>query len=138
MEKYSTSLFKKKLLSILSYFTQTAKFQIIILTKSQNFKDIIKYWIEISQSEPITASTILSESLFFNFFIKIDNISVSPSFLKVKKNIFISDILIKMVTINLNQFREKFYINCSFFKKSFFRNLFHQHGSSSLKMHAQN
>ena len=81
------------------------------------YQNVIKYWIEISRSEPLTSSMILSESLWFNYFIKIGNKSISPSFLKANNSIFLSDIFDnngKFIT--LEQFREKFTIDCSVFK----------------------
>ena len=81
------------------------------------YQNVIKYWIEISQSEPLTPSMILSESLWFNYFIKIGNNSISPSFLNANNSIFLSDIFDNNGNfITLEQFREKFTIDCFVFK----------------------
>ena len=80
------------------------------------YQDVIKYWIDISQSEPLTPSMILSESLLFNSFIKIGNKPIPPVFLNSNNSIFLSDIFDNNGNfVTLAQFREKFTINCSEF-----------------------
>ena len=56
------------------------------------YQNIIKHWNEISQSPPQTPLMVLSESLWFNSFIKIDNMSISPSFCGVNQSIFMCDL----------------------------------------------
>ena len=53
------------------------------------YKNIVENWIEISSSEPLTNSMILSESLWYNEFIKIDSLSISPSFFNVSESVFL-------------------------------------------------
>ena len=48
------------------------------------YRNIIKSWINISKHTPKTVSLILSESLWFNSHIKIENKSLAPSFLSLK------------------------------------------------------
>ena len=56
------------------------------------YQKIIKHWSEISQSPPQTPFMVLSESLWFNSFIKIDNMSISPWFCVVNQSIFMCDL----------------------------------------------
>ena len=46
------------------------------------YKNIIQLWKDISQSSPTTASMVLSESLWFNSNISINNRPIAPSFCK--------------------------------------------------------
>ena len=56
------------------------------------YRNIIKSWINISKHNPKTISLVLSESLWFNSQIKIENKSLSPSFLSLKKQICLKDL----------------------------------------------
>ena len=49
-------------------------------------------WKNISQTPPTTASMVLSECLWFNSFIKIDNKPIMPSFCGKNSTIFLSDL----------------------------------------------
>ena len=53
---------------------------------------MVKSWIAISQSNPHSISLILSQSLWYNSFIKIDYKPLSPSFLCLKQPLFLKDI----------------------------------------------
>ena len=55
------------------------------------YKRILKYWCEVSKSEPSTPEMVLSESLFFNSYIRIDNSPITPSFCGVERTIFLKD-----------------------------------------------
>ena len=62
------------------------------------YKNIIIYWQVISFSPPSSASTIFSESLCFNSFIKINNSPITPSFFNTVDQIYLSHLF----TINGN------------------------------------
>ena len=49
------------------------------------YQEMVKSWIAISQSHPNSISLILSQSLWYNSFIKIDSKPLSPSFLCLKQ-----------------------------------------------------
>ena len=79
---YNTSLFLPNLLIPDNILQDVPEF----------YRNMIVYWCELSQTEPSTSAMVFSESLYFNSFIKINNSPISPSFLGVKKNIFLSDV----------------------------------------------
>ena len=54
---------------------------------------MVKSWIVISQSDPNSIPLILSQSLWYKAFIKIDTKSLSPNFLFLKKPLFLKDII---------------------------------------------
>ena len=56
------------------------------------YQEMVKSWIAISQSNPHSISLILSQSLWYNSFIKIDSKPLSPSFLCLKQPLFLKDI----------------------------------------------
>ena len=56
------------------------------------FKNIVTNWIDISQHSPNTASLILSESLWYNSKITINNKSLSPQFFCLKQLVFVNDL----------------------------------------------
>ena len=56
------------------------------------YKDMVKSWIAISQSNPHSISLILSQSLWYNSFIKIGAKPLSPSFLCLKQPLFLKDV----------------------------------------------
>ena len=56
------------------------------------YKNIIQLWKDTSQSSPTTASMVLSESLWFNSNISINNRSIAPSFCNKNSNIFLRDL----------------------------------------------
>ena len=54
---------------------------------------MIKFWTEVSSSIPLTASSILSESIWNNSFLQIGNNTISPSLFHNKiKSLFIADL----------------------------------------------
>ena len=55
------------------------------------YKNIINYWSEVAKAPPITASSILSESVYNNNFIKIENKTVKYNFLGIKR-LFVADL----------------------------------------------
>ena len=57
------------------------------------YAKILEFWSEFSSATPITPSSMLSESIWYNSFIKIDNRVISPSFLKLKYTLHIADLL---------------------------------------------
>ena len=56
------------------------------------YKNIILLWKSISQTPPTTASMILSECLWYNSQIKVDNHPIMPSFCENNSTIFLSDL----------------------------------------------
>ena len=56
------------------------------------YRGIIESWSEISKHSPKTISLILSESVWYNTKIKIENKTVSPSFLSLKKQLCLDDL----------------------------------------------
>ena len=56
------------------------------------FKNIVTNWIDISQHSPNTASLFLSESLWYNSKITINNKSLSPQFFCLKQLVFVKDL----------------------------------------------
>ena len=56
------------------------------------YRVIIESWSKISMHSPKTSSLILSESVWYNTNIKIDNKTVSPSFLSLKKQLCLNDL----------------------------------------------
>ena len=70
------------------------------------YKNILIFWSEFSSANPLTASSILSESIWNNILIKINNCTISPSFLTVDKHIFIADFFdIQGNVVPWNQFK---------------------------------
>ena len=56
------------------------------------YQELMKNWSEISQSTPLTASSIMSESIWYNSCLKIGNTIISPIIFRNKiKNLFIAD-----------------------------------------------
>ena len=56
------------------------------------YQDFFKYWSDMSHSAPLTPSSIMSESLWYNIYIKIDNKTISPSIFRNKiKKLFVAD-----------------------------------------------
>ena len=81
---------------------------------------MIKSWIIISQSNPNSISLILSQSLWYNSFIKIDAKSLSPSFLCLKQPLFLKDIFdINGAFLAWDVFAHKFNLTQSFYFKWF-------------------
>ena len=56
------------------------------------YQNIFTFWVEFSSATPITASSILSECIWNNNLIKIDNEVINPTFLGCQKHIFVSDL----------------------------------------------
>ena len=54
------------------------------------YRNIISFWQDISISPPTSVHTILSESLFFNRFIKIDNSPITPLFFGAVDQVYLS------------------------------------------------
>ena len=54
---------------------------------------MVIYWLDFSQSEPITTSSVLSESVWNNSFIKINFKSIKPSFFGISQHLFVKDLL---------------------------------------------
>ena len=52
------------------------------------YRNIIIHWMEVSQFQPVTSEMVLSESLFHNTCITINNSSISPSFCGIKNPSF--------------------------------------------------
>ena len=56
------------------------------------YQDIIKFWSEVSSSTPLTASSIMSESVWNNNLLRIDHNIISPSIFGNKFNmLFVAD-----------------------------------------------
>ena len=73
------------------------------------YKNLILKWSTISQSEPITVSSILSESIWYNSHLKIDLRPIEPSFLKSSDHLFIRDLLdVNGDLLSWDIFREKY------------------------------
>ena len=58
---------------------------------SSFYYSILKFWIEISCASPLTASSILSESICNNALIKIENNFIKNTFLWTEKKLFVDD-----------------------------------------------
>ena len=56
------------------------------------YKNIINYWCEISASPPITASSILSEKVFNNNFLKIGRKVIECNFLNDNDMLVVADL----------------------------------------------
>ena len=56
------------------------------------YQNILTFWFEFSRGIPLTASSILSESLWNNNIIQIHNDVINPSFLNCKKRLFVADL----------------------------------------------
>ena len=56
------------------------------------YQNMVKYWQEISYSQPTTASMVLSESLCFNSHITIDGRPISPFFFNTNIHVTLSDL----------------------------------------------
>ena len=67
------------------------------------YRNIISFWQDISISPPTSVHTILSESLFFNRFIKIDNSPITPLFLERLTRFTFLTCLMTMVTLSRGQ-----------------------------------
>ena len=68
-------------LKITPFFSKLPKF----------YQNILQFWSELSTCDPLTPSSILSESIFFNRFIKIDKHIVAPSFFNLNKTLYVAD-----------------------------------------------
>jgi hypothetical protein len=55
------------------------------------YKNILINWSEFSSATPLTASSILSETIWNNILIKINSKSITPSFFTLDKHIFVAD-----------------------------------------------
>ena len=53
------------------------------------YKNIIRYWCHLSQCQPKTPQMVLSESIWFNSCIKLDNQPINPAFCKSNRNVFV-------------------------------------------------
>ena len=81
---------------------------------------MVKSWIAISQSDPNSISLILSQSLWYNSFIKIDAKPLSPSFLGLKQPLFLKDIFyINGAFLAWDVFVHKFNLTEDFYFKWF-------------------
>ena len=56
------------------------------------YRNIISFWQDVSRSPPTNVNTILSESLCFNQFIKIDNSPITPSFFGAVDQVYLRDL----------------------------------------------
>ena len=56
------------------------------------YRSIIKYWEEVSHVCPKTPTMVMSESLWYNSYIKIDGKPISPSFCCSNQSIFLYDL----------------------------------------------
>ena len=80
-------------ISVDSIFPPNLSMQNISLRKLPIFyEEMVNIWIAISQSNPKSISLILSQSLWYNSFIKIDAKPLSPSFLCLKQPLFLKDV----------------------------------------------
>lgn len=57
------------------------------------YKNLATYWLHFSHAEPIVPSSVLSESIWNNRFIKIDSKPIKPSLFGVSCHIFVKDLL---------------------------------------------
>ena len=57
------------------------------------YKNLVLYWTHFSTSEPKTTSSVLSESIWNNSYIKIELQSLQPSFLGLTQHIFVRNLL---------------------------------------------
>ena len=55
------------------------------------YRNIVLFWKEVSDSLPITVSSILSECIYYNNLFKIENNIIKPSFLGSKNLLFVAD-----------------------------------------------
>ena len=55
------------------------------------YSNILTSWMDFSQAIPITASSILSQSIWYNSLIRIANDIITPTFLCCRKQVFVSD-----------------------------------------------
>ena len=56
------------------------------------YKNIVNFWCEVADSLPVTASSILSECIFNNNLLKIENNIVKRNFLGMKRLLFVADL----------------------------------------------
>ena len=57
------------------------------------YKNLIEKWSSFSHSEPITVSSILSESIWNNRYIKIDNCVICPKFFRMDQPLFLRNLV---------------------------------------------
>ena len=57
------------------------------------YRQLAIYWLDFSQSEPKTTSSVLSESVWNNSFIKIDSKPIQPTFFGISEHIFLKNLL---------------------------------------------
>jgi len=69
------------------------------------YKNIITYWSEISRCNPITVNSVITQSLCFNFFIKIDNTYIAKTFEGV---LFVNDLLDSNGFLSWQDFKNKY------------------------------
>ena len=82
------------------------------------YKNLVIYWEDFSQCEPITTSSVLSESIWNNSHIKINFNTLQPSFFGISQHIFVKDLLDDNGNfISWNIFSHKFNIQYSRFFK---------------------
>ena len=76
------------------------------------YKNIIAKWISFSRSEPITVSSILSESIWHNCNIRIGNCVIRPAFFNMNQPLFFSNLFDANGNfISWAHFRDKYSIN---------------------------
>ena len=56
------------------------------------YQNILQFWAEFSQSEPFTASSVLSECIWYNSHITVGDNVIRPSFFSINKAIFVADL----------------------------------------------
>ena len=82
------------------------------------YKNIVNKWVSFSKSEPITASSVLSESIWYNRHIKIDSRSIQPTFFNIKENLFVHNLVNENGEfLSWVSFREKYHLNQVMFFK---------------------
>ena len=69
---------------------------LILSFKNKNipvfYQNILQFWAEFSQSEPFTASSVLSECIWYNSHITVGDNVIRPSFFSINKAIFVADL----------------------------------------------
>ena len=55
------------------------------------YQNVLRFWSEFSCATPLTASSVLSECVWYNKHITVGNCVINPSFLSANNNIFIAD-----------------------------------------------
>ena len=57
------------------------------------YKQLVIHWLDFSQSEPKNTSSVLSESVWNNSYIKIYFQSIQPSFFGISQHLFVKNLL---------------------------------------------